>query len=144
MDYHLATSNIFLTYHPDFIVRSTSLTRVMIRENDEVNLIVFGEGLPVSDYEMAFYCVFGPWFSHETHSHPLMFDSIHVDANRTSDGLSVTCPGIPTFFPDVPATISRFNVTLSLSFDLQELQWNQTLDYYLPPVVSDVLPNRAT
>lgn len=40
---------------------------------------------------------------------------------RSSDGYSIICPNIPTIFPEIPADVNRYNVTLSLSFDLQEL-----------------------
>ena len=69
---------------------------------------------------------------------------VYIQANRSDDGFSVICPSIPTMFAGVPDTRNDFKVSLSLSFDLQELQWNQTIEYYRPPIINEIVPSRAT
>lgn len=147
MDYVLAASNIFLTYHADFIIRSTSLTRVQISTTDQVSIELRGEGLPAADAPegLDFYCIFGPYWNRTISKYDPDFDQVVLRANlSTTDGTAVRCENVPTTFARVPNTTERYPVTLSLSYDLQELQWNQTLDYYAPPVVSDIVPRRAT
>jgi len=127
VDFALAASDIFLTYHADFIIRSTSLTRVQNSSADQVGIELRGEGLPTADMSTGvdFYCIFGPYWNRTTSSYDVEFERVILRANlTTTDGSAVRCENIPTTFAEVPASRARYNVTLSLSYDLQELLWN--------------------
>lgn len=141
IDYSLAASPVTLTYHGDFMVIDISLDRVQQSLNDNINIDVVGSGFPKSTSPVHFYCIFDPYYDSLQQRVVHNFTRVVLNATLSADGTWLRCPNIPTYFPDLGITDYEFNVTLSFSFDEQELQWNQTLFYY-PPIELDRLePN---
>lgn len=81
----------------------------------------------MGDSAPDFYCVLGPWYN-ESGLPEYDFEPVIMRANLSSeDGSSVTCDNVPTSFLGSSPAIGNFKVNLNLTFDLQEMQWNQTL-----------------
>lgn len=59
----------------------------------------------------------------------------------SADGTAVRCDGVPTSFSVGGALVpGRYAVALAFSWDLQQLLWEQPLDYFPAPQLLDVVP----
>lgn len=107
---------------------------------------MIGQGLPVAVDGVGpdFYCAFSPYYD-DNGVPDYEFEPVVLHANLSSnDGSAVSCDNMPTSFQGNVSATSNYRVTLSLTYDLQEIQWNKTLEYYLAPSVDAIRPWRVT
>jgi hypothetical protein len=106
-----------------------------------LSITAYGRGLPtISETgQIDFYCVYAP-----TESHP--FKEIVVRAQFiTDDGSAILCDPAPTWFEFInKPDPESFRGVLRFSYDLQEYQQEEYLQYYQPPIIEDVSPARLS